>query len=145
MRTVTTVKALLDVLVGREPNEEVIIENGQLKVVATVSLLTLGNIQYQQSPFKIKSSTTETKPISKPLKAPQKKPSELRNSNRLWTMDDTVKMYDLWVGGASQKSLAGTFGRTPKSINCQLSKINTGKLVIPSVNAPSQQPNPLDI
>lgn len=139
MRTVTTVKALLDVLVGREPNEEVIIENGQLKVVATVSLLNVGIPRNQLT-------TPEAKPISKPLKAPQKKPSELRNSNRLWTMDDTVKMYDLWVGGASQKSLAGTFGRTPKSINCQLSKINTGKLVIPSVNAPSQhQPNPLDI
>jgi hypothetical protein len=40
MKTKTTVQALLNVLVGRDPNEEIIIEDNQLRVVSTVDLLS---------------------------------------------------------------------------------------------------------
>lgn len=118
----TTVQALLNVLLGRDPNEEILIENNQLRVVSTVDLLTTTPRQKLDDVLRTARPLAPTTKPAASVKAPK-----VENSKRGWKAAQLKTLLELKNSGASIESLAKVFGRTPKAIQIQLSHLRNPK------------------
>jgi|SRR5579872_6259064 len=139
----TTVQALLNVLVGRDPNEVVMIENNELRIVATINLLGA----QEPTPQIICNADTKTDPVlraavnpeppvgdvkvetrGRPRKAEDDPKSpyvkrttqNVANGNRAWQVEDITLMAGLRAKGVSFHDIGKVFGRTARAIECQL-------------------------
>lgn len=125
--TKTTVQALLNVLVGRDPNEVIMIENNQLRVVSTVNLLEQPaprlQLQTKLDHLYPAGVLAMTNSVAKQLKSTIK----VENSKRSWKSSQLKTLQELRNSGASFEALAEVFGRTPKAIQIQLSKLRNPK------------------
>lgn len=130
-KTTTTVQALLSVLVGRDPNEEIIIENNQLRIVSTINLLSpepqpMGQM-FQVMQAAVRPLIPTTKPAEE-VPAPEvaavdkikRVTPNVLNGNRAWCPDELKVMAALRAKGVSFYDIAKAFGRTSRAIECQL-------------------------
>lgn len=119
----TTVKELLGILVGRNPDEIIEISNGELRVTATINLLNTpatGVQMVQDAIVDIKKPTVN--PPAKSISVPK-----VKNGNRAWKPADLKMMADLRAKGASFDAIGEVFGRTGKAIECQLNYLRNGR------------------
>lgn len=135
-KTTTTVQALLSVLVGRDPNEVIIIENNELRIVSTINLLSndpqpMGQM-FQVMQAAVRPLVPTTKPTEE-VPAPEVAVVEVAtvdkikratpnviNGNRAWCPDELKVMAALRAKGVSFYDIAKAFGRTSRAIECQL-------------------------
>jgi len=122
----TTVQALLSVLLGRDPNEEIIIENNELRVVSTVNLMSVPHTEIPAQGI-INASTKPGHPLKDPdaptMKTTKAITKPIDNANRAWKLQDLNTIATLRAGGASFEDIGKVLGRTAKAVSCQLGHI----------------------